>query len=62
MLAPERREFALTFWTERGQTFVINDAPSAAAEPVEEELGPVLLAEPEDNFVVSIVDLALMAA
>ena len=60
MLAPEWREFALTFGTEHGQTFASDVAPSAA--PEEEDLAPVRLGAQEDNFAVNIVDLALMAA
>ena len=36
-------------------------APKAAAAQEEEELAPVRLSEPEDNFAVGIVDLALLA-
>ena len=45
---------------EHGQTFASDAAPSPEQE--EEELAPVLLGAPEDNFAVNIVDLALMAA
>ena len=62
LFAPERRGFTLTFGTEHGQTFAIDAAPKAAAAPEEEELAPVRLGEPEDNFADSIVELALMAA
>ena len=62
LFAPERRDFTLTFGTEHGQTFAIDAAPKAPAEPEEEELAPVRLGEQEDNFAAGIVDLALMAA
>ena len=58
MLHPE----SLTFGTEHDQTFAMDAASKVAAEPEEEELAPVRLGEPEDNFAVGIVHLALMAA
>ena len=61
MLADERRDFKLTFGMEQGQTFAMGDIPHAAAAPEEEEFAPVRLSEPEDNFAVNIVDLALLA-
>ena len=61
LLADERRGFTLTFGTEHAQMFAMDDVPHTAAAPEEEELAPVLLSEPEDNFEVGIVDLALLA-
>ena len=57
MLADERRDFKLTFGMEQSQTFAMRDIPHAAAALEEEEFAPVRLSEPEDNFVVIIVDL-----
>ena len=54
-------ERTLTFGTEHGQTFAMDAAPKAAAAQEEEELAPVRLSEPEDNFAANIVDLALLA-
>ena len=61
MLADERRDFKLAFGMEQSQTSAMRDIPHAAAAPEEEEFAPVRLSEPEDNFVVIIVDLALLA-
>ena len=46
---------------EQSQTFAMRDILHAAAAQEEEEFAPVRLSEPEDNFAVSIVDLALLA-
>ena len=46
---------------EQSQTFAMGYIPHAAAAPEEEEFAPVRLSEPEDNFAVNIVDLALLA-
>ena len=61
MLADGRRDFRLTFGMEQGQTFAMGDVPHAAAAPEEEEFAQVRLSEPEDSFVVGIVDLAMLA-
>ena len=62
LFASDRRELALTFGTEHGQSFAIDAAPKAAVEPEEEEIALVWLSAPEDNFAGNIVELALMAA